>query len=206
MLKAVVWPHHEGPTLVNGWRYEEPVSPEEIDDATADVAESAPFARGSHRWIEWRLGRHAARQAAARAGVLAPVVEVADSGAPLIHGGQVGVSIAHTRGVVLAAVAPGEIGIDVERVDRDVSRLVRGLHPGEVDVAISVGVVAALVAKESVAKATGLGLGGSLARWPLIDAELSGETPRVSVAAPDGRILTTRLFPWQEFIVGITQT
>lgn len=205
MLEAVVWPHDCGPTVIDGWEFDSGALPGEIVGVTEGVDEPVDFVPGSQRWAEWRLGRQAACQVAARMGVSTPVVEVEPSGAPRIKDSTVCVSIAHTRGVVLAAAAPDAIGIDVERADRNVSRLVRALHPGEVDISISLGVVASLVAKESVAKATGLGLGGSLARWPLIDAELSGATPCVSVATPDNRIVTAQLFPWKDFIVGIAR-
>lgn len=203
MIQAVSWPRYEGFVVLEGWVFDEQVDIRELTKMAQAVDEPAGIARGTRRWNEWILGREAAIRAAKKSGVQQPAIKVASTGAPFLEGSEIGLSIAHTRGLVLAAAAPGRIGIDVERKNRDVSRLASGLHPGEADIAVSVGVIGCLVAKEAAAKATGLGLGGSLARWPLLDAELSGSTPKVSIAAPDGRILTSQLFPWREFIVGV---
>lgn len=204
MIRAVRWPYHCGSSVLEGWEFDENVDAREVMKMTGVVGEPLGIARGTRRWTEWILGRDAAMRAAKQAGVEQPVIEVADTGAPFLVGSKVGVSIAHTRGLVLAAVASGRIGIDVERSDRDVSRLATGLHPGEVEIAMSVSVIGCLVAKEAAAKATGLGLGGSLARWPVLDAELSGSDPTLSIAVPDGRIVTTQLFSWRDFIVGVS--
>lgn len=203
MIQAVSWPHDHSSSVLEGWEFDAEVDPAEVLKVTAAVGEPAGVVRGTRRWIEWILGRDAAVRAAQQLGVEQPVIEVTPNGAPFVRGSQVGLSIAHTRGLALAAVAPCHIGIDVEKSTRDVSRLARGLHPGEVDIAMSVSVIGCLVAKEAAAKATGLGLGGSLARWPVLDAELSGSAPCLSIAAPDGRVVTSQLFSWQEYVVGI---
>jgi 4'-phosphopantetheinyl transferase EntD len=203
MLERVSWPYADEQVFVDGWQFDDRLTPGELP--ASDLAQPSGIRVGSRRWVEWTLGRLAGVQAATRAGVVDAVVTVEPSGAPRLAGSELGLSIAHTTGVVLAAVSPDAIGIDVERSDRDVSRLVRSLHIGERDIALSIGVVGALVAKEAVAKATGLGLGGSLARWPVIDAELNGSNPVVNVATPDDRIVSARLFPWQQFIVGIAR-
>jgi len=204
MLQAVHWPHHHGSPVLEGWEFDDDVDLAEVVKATSPVGEPAGVVRGTHRWIEWILGRDAAVRAARKVGVEQPIIEVTSNGAPFVPGSDVGLSIAHTRGLALAAAAPGRIGIDVERSTRDVSRLARGLHPGEVDIAMSISVIGCLVAKEAAAKATGLGLGGSLARWPVLDAELSGSAPTVSIAAPDGRVVTTQLFSWGDHTVGVS--
>lgn len=198
-----MWPYGHGSTVMEGWKYAAPL--EDLDESRLLGATSEPIGiqRGTHRWTEWVLGRHAAAKAASRAGAIRPVIDVSAEGAPYVRGSDVGLSIAHTRGLVLAAAAQGAIGIDVERADRDVSRLVRSLRTEERKIANAVGVVGSLVVKEAVAKATGRGLGGSLSRWPLLDAEISGATPTVSVATPEGQIVTAQLFPWRGFIVGI---
>jgi hypothetical protein len=203
MLERVTWPYADELVCVEGWRFDDGIGPEDLPASEFEPPSS--IQSGSRRWIEWTLGRLAGAQAATRAGIADPVITVETSGAPRLAGCGLGLSIAHTPGVVLAAVCHDAIGIDVERSDRDVSRLARSLHAGERDLASSIGVVGALVAKEAVAKATGLGLGGSLARWPVIDAELNGSEPVVNIATPDERIVSARLFPWQDFIVGIAR-
>jgi 4'-phosphopantetheinyl transferase EntD len=188
---------------VEGWEFDDEVDTRDIANLTGSLEAPAGLVPGSHRWVEWMLGRTAVRQAAARVGVANPVLRISDTGAPVLANSDVGVSITHTSGLALAAAAPCPIGIDVEKVDRDVSRLARSLTPREVEIAGALGVVGSLVAKEAVAKATGRGLGGSLALWPLVHAERSGSTQLVGVATPDGRIVTAQLFPCKAFVVGV---
>lgn len=203
MIESVRWPHRFGSVILEGWEFDEPVAVDDVLALSGVVTEPPNIERGTVRWTEWVLGRSAAVRAAQRAGVVQPEIRVASTGAPFIAGSDKGLSIAHTRGLVLAAVASERIGIDVEKQDRNVSTLARSLHPGEVGIALSIGVIGCLVAKEAAAKATGLGLGGSLARWPVLDAELSGSSPSVSIGSPDGRVVSARLFPWKNFIVGV---
>ena len=158
---------------------------------------------GTRRWAEWTLGRAAVRDAAETVGLTDVVIEASSKGAPIIAGSSWGVSIAHTRGVVMGAVGPGRVGVDVEREDRDVSRLLRALLPGEQELTVSLGSVSVFVAKEAAAKATGLGLGGSLARWPIIDVELSGPSPRASVASPVGGVIEVRLWQHAGYVTGL---
>ncbi|NDH18452.1 MAG: hypothetical protein EBY51_03605, partial [Actinobacteria bacterium] len=115
---------------------------------------------GSPRWAEWALGRGAVRQAATAVGIPDVRVERSPEGAPVIADSAWGVSIAHTSGLVLGAVGPGRIGVDVEKADRDVTRLVRALLPGERELTVSLSAISIMVAKEAAAKATGQGLGG----------------------------------------------
>ena len=203
MLAPVTWPDEQGPCVIAGWLFDEDVQAAQISERAGTLPEPPDIPRGTKRWIEWMLGRLAATEAASRAGAVNPSITVSKSGAPRVDGSDLRVSIAHTTGLAIAAAAPVPVGIDVERADRDVSRLVRVLGPGECDLAVSIGVVGALVAKEAVAKATGFGLGGSLSRWPLLDAELSGSYPIVNVATPDERVVSVQLFTWQEFVVGV---
>ena len=203
MLQGVEWPELPGSYHLAGWEFDRHVSSVDVIRLTDELPEPPGIERGSTRWTEWMLGRLAATQAALQAGAVDPVIETSSSGAPSLIGSDVGVSIAHTSGIAVAAAAPAAIGVDVERMDRDVSRLIRALGPGERDIAFSTGVIGALVVKEAVAKATGMGLGGSLARWPLVDAELSGTYPIVHVATPDERILAAQLIPLKDFVVGV---
>ncbi len=203
MLQGVEWPDVSGPYHLAGWEFDRDVASVDVIHLADELPEPPGIERGSERWTEWMLGRLAAIQAAVRAGVVDPVIDRSPSGAPFLIGSDVGVSIAHTSGIAVAAAARSAIGVDVERIDRDVSRLVRALRPGERDIAFSIGVIGALVAKEAVAKMTGMGLGGSLARWPLLDAELSGAHPIVHVATPDEGIVAAQLIPWKDFVVGV---
>ncbi len=158
---------------------------------------------GTRRWAEWTLGRVAVREAAEVVGLTDVVIESSGEGAPMIVGSSWGVSIAHTRGVVMGAVGPGRVGVDVEREDRDVSRLSRALLPGEQELTVSLGSVSVFVAKEAAAKAAGTGLGGSLARWPIIDVELSGPSPRASVASPVDGVIEVRLWEHAGYVTGL---
>ena len=158
---------------------------------------------GSPRWAEWALGRGAVRQAAAAVGLTDVRVERSPEGAPVIADSVWGVSIAHTSGLVLGAVGPGRIGVDVERADRDVNRLVRALLPSERELTVSLSAISILVAKEAAAKATGQGLGGSLARWPVVDVELSGSAPRVGVASAAAGVIDVRIYKHSGYVTGV---
>ena len=158
---------------------------------------------GSPRWAEWALGRGAVRQAATAVGLTDVRVERSPEGAPVIADSAWGVSIAHTSGLVLGAVGPGRIGVDVEKADRDVTRLVRALLPGERELTVSLSAISIMVAKEAAAKATGQGLGGSLARWPVVDVELSGIAPRVGVASAAARVIDVRIYEHSGYVTGV---
>jgi len=105
-------------------------------------------------------------------------IETTSEGAPFVscdaldeRGGTPAVSLAHCPSLVLAAAGePGRgLGIDVESEDRNVSTLSRALTPEESALLEGPsGVLDLLVAKEAAAKARGTGLGGSLARWPVV--------------------------------------
>lgn len=203
MLDFPAWPFAIGSALVECCRFDEAIDVERIESVASGIRAPSEITWGSPRWREWVLGRLVVQRAAQRAGVASGVVDVTDSGAPRLRDCDWAVSIAHTSGLVIAAVAPMPIGIDVECRNRDVSRLMRSFSPAEHDVTISLGPIRALVAKEAAAKATHLGLGGSLARWPLIDVELCGDHPTVTVASPDERMVEVRVFDWSDYVVGI---
>lgn len=203
LLEFPAWPFDTGSVIVEGCRFDDAIDAEHIVAMAPGIQAPPGIASGSARWREWVLGRLVVQRAAWRAGAGSGVIDVADSGAPRLREGDWAVSIAHTTGLVLGAVAPMPVGIDVERRDRDVSGLMRSFSPAEHDVTVSLGPIRALVAKEAAAKATELGLGGSLTRWPLIDVELCGNTPTVSVASPDERIVDVRMFDFRDYVVGI---
>ena len=154
------------------------------------------------RRVEWLLGRVAMKDAVrswamTRHGVaLAPKmvrIETTSAGAPFVRcdalderGGSPAVSLAHCRSLVLAAVGdPGRgLGVDVESEDRNVSVLSRALTPEESAMLEGpYAVLDLLVAKEAAAKARGTGLGGSLARWPVVG--LDPARPGLVVASPE---------------------
>ncbi len=198
-----MWPHRDNRFYLEGWEFDSLEVPEEVLDHIGYSVLPAEVIPGSRRWVEWVLGRNAAVRAAVRAGLQPPLIDVTPRGAPQLRGSAWGLSIAHTQGIALAAVAPLSIGIDVERADRDTSTLVRVLADHERDLAESVGAIDVLVAKEAVAKATGLGLGGSLARWPVIDVDSMRDVARITVSTPDDRCLYAEVTAWGKYVVGV---
>ena len=203
VLDFPAWPFDADPVVIECCRFDDDLDAQRIETVAQGIQAPLGIASGSARWREWVLGRVLVQRAAQRAGVSSGIVDATDSGAPRLREGHWSVSIAHTTGLVVAAVAPMPVGIDVERRDRDVTRLMRSFSPAEHDVAVSLGPIRALVAKEAAAKATELGLGGSLTRWPLIDAELCGDAPTVSIASPDERIVDVRMFDAWDYVVGV---
>ncbi len=198
-----MWPHHENRFYLEGWEFDSPEVPADVLDHIGCSIPPSEVTPGSRRWVEWVLGRNAAVRAANRAGMQHPLIDVTPLGAPQLRGSTWGLSIAHTEGVALAAIAPLPIGIDVERADRDVSKLARALADHERDLAESVGAIELLVAKEAVAKATGLGLGGSLARWPVVDVDSIRDAARITVSTPDDRCLYAEVTALGKYVVGV---
>lgn len=159
----------------------------------------------SDRRTEWLYGRIAAKDAvrvwAARTHSLALAprdIEIVrtDAGAPLVRCEQLAglgqlpaLSITHSRTFVVAAVGDSRlrVGVDIEDRGRNVDRLARALSESENELVATGGlsVLEVLVAKEAAAKAVGVGLGGSLARWPVVglDAGAFGG-PSVQVGVP----------------------
>jgi len=196
------WPCPVEGVVIASYNFDDGARETVVEEAKTYGDPGAPEA-GTRRWAEWVLGREAVRVAADSVGLHIDQVETSPEGAPVLPGSPWGISIAHTRGVVLGAIGPGSIGIDVERADRDVSRLRRALLPGEEELTVSLSAVSIFVAKEAAAKATGQGLGGSLARWPVVDVELSGPAPRVGVAIASPGVIDVRVWEHSGFVTGV---
>lgn len=84
------------------------------------------------------------------------------------------ISLAHTKGVIVAAVASAEgVGVDVEKADRLAPVVERVLTETEKKLFDDgrISLLSAVVAKEAAAKAVGVGLGGDLRRWPIVYTE-----------------------------------
>lgn len=75
------------------------------------------------------------------------------------------ISIAHTGSVGVGVASTAAIGVDLERSDRDVSRLFHGLSEKERDLVPGHSVLEILCAKEAAGKAQNIGLAGSIKRW-----------------------------------------
>ena len=171
--------------------------------AEASTPEAATAARyADQRREEWLAGRILARRAVADVLGCDPsdvVIDVTGDGAPYVVGEfDVCVSISHTRDLVVAGAVRGPwLGVDVEWADRDVSRLMRALSPVEAEWAGAVGSVSLLVAKEAAAKSWGVGLGGSLGRWPVESVEADvivvgsplGDSRSVGMCDLDGAVV-----------------
>lgn len=197
-----------------------------------ESAEWRAMGASSERRIEWLYGRIAAKDAvrvwAARTHslTLAPRdIEIArtDAGAPVVRCRQLqelreapAISITHNRTFVIAAAGDSRmrVGVDIEDRGRSVDRLARALGESELEF-VSAGrlsVLELLVAKEAAAKSVGIGLGGSLARWPVVafDAGAYGG-PSVQVAvpgdiqAPDERLshIVVRLRTERDSVLGL---
>lgn len=203
MLENISWQSPFSGVAISGWLYDPDVPPERVIEIAPFAPDEAEGRVGSRRWIEWSLGRRSVQDALGQLGVPTDVVVVDDRGAPRLANAAVGISIAHTHGLVVSAAGHGAVGIDVESADRDVTRLESALLPGETDLSASLGLVETLVAKEAVAKATGEGLGGALSRWPVMDVELFGSQPAVAVGTPSGDVITARVWERQGYVVGL---
>jgi 4'-phosphopantetheinyl transferase len=175
-----------------------------MDSSLADTefARAAQFT--DSRRIEWLTGRVLARRAVADVLGCDPsevIIDVTDAGAPHVVGEtEVRVSISHTRDLVVAGAVRGPwLGVDVEWANRDVNRLMRALEPSERAMVEPADVVSVLVAKEAAAKSWGVGLGGSLGRWPVesIDA---GE---IVVGSPSGESRGVQVFERNGAVVGV---
>jgi hypothetical protein len=97
-----------------------------------------------------------------RAGRVCPHCRGTDHGRPwaTVHGTGYGVSLSRTTGALAIAVAPGSVGVDVERVSRVAAAPLDAFTSGERDrSAGDVGLLAACwAAKEAVLKRDGRGL------------------------------------------------
>ena len=108
---------------------------------------------------------------------------------------DISLSLAHGGLLVIGIAADGtqRVGIDVERASRDVTGLMRALTDGELEM-VQAGVPALhlLVAKEAVAKAWQVGLGGSPLRWPVMEVvqeRIWVRGPELPALAVDIRVL-----------------
>jgi 4'-phosphopantetheinyl transferase len=167
-----------------------------------EVAAAGQFA-GSRR-VEWLTGRVLARRAVADVLGCDPsevAIDVTDAGAPYVVGEMdVRVSISHTRDLVIAGAVRGPwLGVDVEWANRDVSRLLRALEPMERAMVEPADVVSLMVAKEAAAKSWGVGLGGSLGRWPVESID-SGV---IVVGSPSGDARAVRVYDLDGAVVGV---
>jgi phosphopantetheinyl transferase (holo-ACP synthase) len=173
-------------------------------------------ASDGRRW-EWLMGRIAAKEAVdiflQDAASLSPQnIQIATTaqGAPfVVVGADVdripGVSITHSRGVVVAAAGEGAIGIDVELADRDMRSIARVFTEAERSI-LAAGTllpIHLMVAKEAAAKATGQGLGGSVQRWPIIGAETATDLVTVGHVDHPDLALPVRLFTLPPFVLGL---
>jgi phosphopantetheinyl transferase len=102
-------------------------------------------------------------------------IEYGDEGAPVWretgNGHPTFISISHTSNVAVGIASTRPVGVDIERTDRDVSRIVRGLLPEERELLPRWSAIEILCAKESAGKAQGVGLAGSLQRWVVFERE-----------------------------------
>jgi hypothetical protein len=117
------------------------------------------------------LGRNCARKAAYRlSGELLGDLVYSQLGAPLWTGGTVDtyISISHTGQYAVGIAAHQRVGVDIEFIDRDVSRLVKSFTPVEQELSKVVNPIALLCAKEAAGKSSGVGLAGSIIRWSVI--------------------------------------
>lgn len=123
------------------------------------------------------------------------LLEYLDSGAPVWKSRSAAaplfVSIAHTGQYAVGAASTTPVGIDVERSDRDVSRLFRALTLAERDLLPQWGLLEILCAKEAAGKAQQVGLAGSLQRW-----EVSVHEDRLVVTDRDAASADLRA-PWK---------
>lgn len=175
-----------------------------LDTRSTDIefARAAQFT--DSRRIEWLTGRMLARRAVADVLGCDPsevAIDVTDAGAPYVVGERdVRVSISHTRDLVIAGAVRGPwLGVDVEWANRDVSRLLRALEPMERAMVEPADVVSLMVAKEAAAKSWGVGLGGSLGRWPVESID-SGV---IVVGSPSGDARAVRVYDRDGAVVGV---
>jgi 4'-phosphopantetheinyl transferase EntD len=147
-----------------------------LDDLAGEFLSDSEWASFSalshpHRRREWLCARIAGKEAAqewwARAGTTIDASSVTisslESGAPVLTPAGPAISLAHTTGISVAAVAAYPVGIDVERADRPVHALQRSLTSSEQQECERHGrsPLEILMAKESAGKSLGIGLAGN---------------------------------------------
>lgn len=117
------------------------------------------------------LGRACARQAAHKlSGEMLGDLTYSQLGAPLWSGGatETHISISHTGRYAIGAAARHRVGVDIEFIDRDVSRLEKSFTTLEQELSKVVNPVALLCVKEAAGKSVGVGLAGSIIRWSVV--------------------------------------
>jgi len=183
---------------------------------------------GPRRTAEWLLGRVALKDAVRSWAIQryeravtprAIRIDTTSAGAPFVvsteledRGGSPVVSLAHCPTLVLAGASdPGRgLGVDVEARDRNVATLARALTPEESILVSGAGlgavdVLEVLVAKEAAAKALGMGLGGSMARWPVVDADRQGRRLFVQAPEPHHQVVAVDLVRRSDVVVGLAK-
>lgn len=100
-------------------------------------------------------------------------------------GAQIFVSISHTSPVAVGVASWNPIGVDIERSQRDVRRLLRALTAEECDLMPRWSAIDILCAKEAAGKAQGVGLAGSIKRWIVSEC-------RESLTVTDSYLSTSR--------------
>jgi len=141
------------------------------------------------RKMEWLLGRVALKEAVCDFMLETQlttiqskdlVISRSEEGAPLISWAMPNelplpvISLAHTEGVIVAAVASAQaVGVDVENADRQAPTVARVLTETETKLFETerITLLSAVVAKEAASKAVGTGLGGDLRRWPIVHTD-----------------------------------
>jgi len=160
----------------------ETLTPSELDIWTSMPAQKT-------RRLEWLLGRVALKEAVCewmletelkRIDNQDIVITRTQAGAPQVvwSDERVGnlpvISLAHSTGVIVAAVAgAAAVGVDVECASRQAPTVARVLTAVETELLNSdqITLLSAVVAKEAASKAVGLGLGGDLRRWPIVHGD-----------------------------------
>jgi phosphopantetheinyl transferase len=100
-------------------------------------------------------------------------IQYTDLGAPQWVGGDcscdVYVSIAHTVNIAVGVASTQPIGVDIERSDRDVSRLFHSLSDNEQELVPRWSPLQILCSKEAAGKAQSIGIAGSIRRWEVTE-------------------------------------
>ncbi len=86
-------------------------------------------------------------------------------------GAQIFVSISHASHVAVGVASKKPIGLDLERSQRDVSRLLRVLTPEERGLMPRWSAIEIMCAKEAAGKAQRVGLAGSIERWSVSERQ-----------------------------------
>jgi phosphopantetheinyl transferase len=146
--------------------------PPGVEVVVGHLDSTGPASKGIGEMRE--LGRACAREAAQRlSGEKQGELTYSELGAPLWAGGakETYISISHTGQCAIGVASHSRVGVDVEFVSRDVSRLLKSFTPVEQELSTVVSPIALLCAKEAAGKSVGVGLAGSITRWSVIAFE-----------------------------------